>query len=277
MADVLIVGCGYLGSRVAARFQQQGHRVFATTRSPPRAAEFEAAGITPVVCDVTEPDTLRELPRVDAVVYCVGLDRGAGKSMREVYVDGLTNFFQRLPSPGKFVFVSSTSVYGQHKGEEIDEASLTEPVEESGRIVLAAEQVLRQLFPPAIVLRFAGIYGPGRLLREKAIRAGEPLAIDPDKWLNLIHVDDGTSAVMAALERGQEGETCIVCDDCPVRRGAFYECLARELNAPVPRFVPAAVPETANRRLSNRRLRQKLAVDLLYPDYKHGLRAACHF
>ncbi len=277
MAGVLIVGCGYLGSRVAARCQRQGHRVFATTRSPARAAEFEAAGITPVVCDVTVPDTLRDLPRVDATVHCVGLDRAAGKTMNAVYVDGLMHLLALLTHPGKFVFISSSSVYGQQYGDLVDEDSPTEPSEESGQIVLRAEEYLFHTLPGATILRFAGIYGPGRLLREKAIRGGEPLAVDPDKWLNLIQVDDGATAVMAALERGQQGNAYIVCDDCPVRRRDFYEYLAHELDAPVPQFILPSVPEKTNRRLSNRRLRQELAVELEYPDYRHGLRAACRF
>jgi nucleoside-diphosphate-sugar epimerase len=267
--DLLIIGCGYLGRRLATRLLAERGRVLATTRSLARAAEFRAAGIEPIVCDVTDPATLRELPRVDTVVHSVGLDRSAGKSMREVYVDGLANVLDNLPSPRRFLHVSSTSVYGQQLGEEVDETSATEPAEESGRIVLAAEEILRQRLPSAIVLRFAGIYGPGRLLRAQAIQAGEPIAADPEKWLNLIHVDDGVSAILAAAERGQPGAVYLVCDDSPVRRRDFYGFLAEVLHAPPPTFV--ASHDQANRRLCNRRMRQELAVELRYPDYRAGV------
>ena len=129
-----------------------------------------------------------------------GLDRSSGQTMRAVYVEGLANVLAALPAPARFVHVSSTSVYGQTDGEEVDEQSATEPEEESGKIVLEAERVLRRAAPEAIILRFAGIYGPGRLLRRQAIEAGEPIVGNADKWLNLIQVEDGAEAVLAAVE-----------------------------------------------------------------------------
>jgi nucleoside-diphosphate-sugar epimerase len=276
----LVIGCGYLGQRVALRWLTAGHRVFATTRSDARAEQLARSGLQPIRCDVVDPSSLRGLPAVETVLCSVGFDRGAGRSLREVYVNGLDNVLAALPAPGRFLHVSSTGVYGQCLGEEVDEAAATEPQEESGRVVLEAEGVLRRRLPAAVVLRFAGIYGPGRLLRGQALRAGEPLVGDPEKWLNLIHVEDGASAVLAADERGRPGEVYNVADDRPVRRRDFYDFLARLLGAPEPRFVPPApdapLPghERANRRVSNRRLRQELGVALRYPTYREGLPAS---
>src|SRR5262249_30275123 len=142
MPDKLVLGCGYLGSRVARLWSEQGHRVFASTRRPESAAELAQDGLEPVVCDVTDPASLRDLPPADTVVHCVGLDRSAGHSMRAVYVDGLAHVvatvraWQHLSPTFRFLHVSSTSVYGQTLGEEVDESSPTEPLDESGRIVL---------------------------------------------------------------------------------------------------------------------------------------------
>jgi nucleoside-diphosphate-sugar epimerase len=184
-----------------------------------------------------------------------------------------------LPRPGKFIYISSSSVYGQSGGEWVDEDAATEPEEESGRIVLAAEQTLRAKLPEAVILRFAGIYGPGRLLRQKAVQAGEPIAADGNRWLNLIHVEDGARAVLAAEERAVPGRTYNICDDQPVPRHAFYAALAKKLGAPEPRFVSpppgVATPhEKGNRRLRNQRMRQELRVVLRYPDYQAGLDAS---
>ena len=247
--DRLIIGAGYLGRRVLARWRAQGDRVLATTRSPKRAAELRSLGAEPVLCDVLDPGSLTSLPAATTVLYCVGFDRGAGRSMRDVYVGGLGNVLERLPRPERFLYVSSTGVYGQSGGEEVDEEAATEPEEESGRVVLEAERLLRSRLPGAVVLRFAGIYGPGRLLRRQAIEAGEPLVGDPDKWLNLIHVEDGAAAVLAADTHGRAGSVYNVCDDLPVRRGEFYRELAQLLGVPGPRFVPPAAgdPTTATR------------------------------
>ena len=268
MPSHLIIGCGYLGRVAARRRLAAGHRVAALTRS--RADELRALGIEPVVGDVTDP--VLRLPAADTVLYAVGLDRSAGKSMREVYVGGLANVLKALPPVRRFVYVNSTSVYGQTDGGWVDESSPTEPAEENGRIVLDAERVLHERRPEAIILRFAGIYGPGRGVRKAAVERGEPIAADPDGWLNLIHVEDGAAAVLAAAERGELGSTYNVADDRPVARREFYAEMAALLGAPAPRF--AAATERNNRRISNRRMRVELGVGLRFPDFRAGLRDA---
>jgi nucleoside-diphosphate-sugar epimerase len=275
----LIIGCGYLGQRVAALWRQRGEHVYATTRRIEAADSLRQRGLEPVVCDVTDPRSLHVLPAADTVVHAVALDRSSGATMRTIYVDGLAHVLDHLPPPRRFVYVSSSSVYGQTDGGWVDETSSTEPQEESGRIVLDAENLLRARLPAAVILRFSGIYGPGRLLRRKTIEVGDPIAADPDKWLNLIHVDDGARVVLAAAERGQPGRTYNVCDDHPVRRREFYGEMARLLNAAAPRFelpAPDRIPphERANRRIVNRRMKEELQITLEYSDYGSGLRDA---
>jgi nucleoside-diphosphate-sugar epimerase len=267
MTPHLIFGCGYLGRVVARRWLDQGHRVIALTRS--RADELRSLGVEPLIGDVT--DSALRLPAADTVVYAVGLDRSSGKSMREVYVGGLANALKSLEAR-RLIYVSSTSVYGQTDGGWVGESSPTEPVDESGRVVLECEQLLRERRPDAIVLRFAGIYGPGRVIRRAAVERGEPIPADPDGWLNLIHVEDGAAAVVSAAERGQSGQTYNVADDRPSARGEFYTELACLLGAPAPRFAPAT--ERSNRRIRNCRLRTELRVELQFPDFRAGLRDA---
>lgn len=275
----LIVGCGYLGRRVARLWRERGAVVFATTRTSAHAAELREQGIEPVVCDVLRPQELGDLAAFDTVVYAVGWDRSSGAAMRQVYVDGLRAVLENLQAPKKFIYISSTSVYGQTDGGWVDEASPTDPEEESGKIVLAAEGVLRELLPAAVILRFAGIYGPGRLLRQKAIEAGEEIVGDAEKWLNLIHVEDGARAVLAAAEYASPGLVCNVCDGQPVTRREFFGEMARLLKAPPPRFAapgPGAAPphERGQRRIGNQRLRELLRFRPLYADYREGLHAS---
>jgi nucleoside-diphosphate-sugar epimerase len=267
---VLVIGCGYLGRRVAAAWRERGRTVYALTRG--RVAELAAAGCVPVIGDVTNPSGLKHLPHVETVLYAVGRDRAAGASMRDVYVTGLSNVLAALPPPAKFLYVSSSSVYGQTGGEWVTEESPTEPAEESGRVVLEAERTLRTHFPSAVILRFAGIYGRGRLLREREIRTGTPLVGDADKWLNLIHVDDGVRAVLAAEARAAPGETYNVSDGEPVTRRDFYTELARILGVPPARFIPGpnARGET-HRRVSNAKAREQLGFVPQFPNYRFGL------
>src|SRR3954469_8573501 len=113
--DLLIMGCGYLGRRIAARACAAGRRVYAATRSPHRADEFHRFGLEPVLCDVLDTDSLQALPAGPDEVYAVGFDRTAGKTMRNVYVDGLENVLNMLDVDDyrRFVYISSTGVYGQ--------------------------------------------------------------------------------------------------------------------------------------------------------------------
>lgn len=272
----LIIGCGYLGRRVAKRWLDGGKSVQALTRG--NEAALRALGIEPINGDILDPESLVALPAAKTVLYAVGMDRSSGRTFRDVYVAGLRNVLDALPKPERFIYVSSTSVYGQSNGEDVDETSATEPREENGKIVLEAEQLLRTRIPNAIILRFAGIYGPGRILRRAAIEKGEPLVGDAEKWLNLIHVDDGAVAVIAAGERGQAGATYLISDGRPVRRREFYTLLAERLHAPPARFepLPAGSPlpphEAGNRRILNRKMMDELQVVLAYPDYSAGLR-----
>jgi nucleoside-diphosphate-sugar epimerase len=272
MSHVLIVGCGYLGRRLASRLLARGHRVTGTTRSASGAAELAALGVEPALCDVTAPGVT--LPQADALVHCVGYDRTAGKPMREVYVEGLRRVAGASGAIPRVVLVSSTSVYGQTEGEEVDEGSETSPIEENGRVVLDAELALRELRPDATILRFAGIYGPGRVLRESALRKGEPLGPHPQAWVNLIHVDDGAAAVEAALDHPSAGLLVNVADGHPVRRLDLYLYLARLLGTGPPVFSASAPGKQSNRRVAARRLREELGVTPAYPSYISGLRAS---
>jgi nucleoside-diphosphate-sugar epimerase len=275
-ASRLILGCGYLGRRVAALWRQQGCRVHAATRN---VAQLPP-DVEPIFCDILNPASLRALPAVDTVLYAVGFDRASGASMRSVYVDGLANVLTHLPAPKRFIYISSSSVYGQSDGGWVDEAAPTEPNEDSGRIVLDAEAVLRTKLPGAMILRFSGIYGSGRLLRRQTIERGEPILGDADKWLNLIHVEDGARVILAAEQHGQPGRVYNVCDDHPVRRRYLYTTMAHLLHAPEATFLapPADQPtpphEKGNRRINNRRMKEELHAELRYPGYEQGLRAS---
>lgn len=265
----LIIGCGYLGARVGRAWLDSGRAVRALTRS--RAEALASLGFEPIVGDVLEPGSLRSLPAASTILYSVGLDRAAGRSMRDVYVGGLRNALTALPAGGRFVYVSSTSVYGQTDGSTVDEDSPTEPLEENGRIVLEAERTLREFRPDATILRFAGIYGPDRWLRKQPLLRGEAYLGDAGKWLNLIRVEDGVRAVLAA-ETAAPGGTFNIADDHPATRREFYTELARLLGAPEAKFEPAPQPvREANRRISNARARLRLGFVPEFPSYREGL------
>ena len=231
----LVFGCGYLGRRVAAIWRSEGMQVSALTRSRQNAAVLAEQGIEPIIGDVLLPETLRSLPEIEIALYAVGYDRHSAASKREVYVRGLANVLEaRSPRVRRFLYISSTSVYGQDAGEWVDETSETLPSTEDGQIVLAAEETVRTACPKGVatVLRFSGIYGPGRLLRRiESVRRGEPIAANPDGLLNLIHVDDGAIVVSRLANRDVLQTTYLITDDRPVP-GASITVGSRSSSAP---------------------------------------------
>lgn len=278
----LIVGCGYLGQRVADLWRAQGDVVFATTRKESRFEELTSAGLRPVLADIAGETPLPTFPAVHTVLFAVGFDRQAGADIRTVYVDGLRRTLEALPeSVERFIYISSTGVYAQNDGAVVDEDSPTEPTRPGGRACLEAETLLRAnpLGAKAIILRLAGIYGPGRVPRLDAIRSGEPLAIPTEGFLNLIHVEDAARIVLLAEEHAPPPRTYLVSDGHPVKRRTYYEEIARRLGAPRLTFVepsadaPATARADSSKRLDLRRLLTELPVALKYPNYRHGLQA----
>lgn len=283
---VLVVGCGYLGLPLGAALVREGHQVWGLRRSAGAAPALREAGLEPVPADVTDPASLASLaPRFDWVVNCVASGGGTAEDYRRIYYDGTRNLLAWLAAapPRRFVYTSSTGVYGQTAGEVVDETSLAEPDAPTARILRDTEELLleaaRTTGFPAIILRLAGIYGPGRGYWLRQFLAGEArIEGDGSRVLNLVHRDDAAGAIRAALERGEPGRIYNVVDDAPATQRELLTWLAETLERPLPPSVSA--DGVANRkrgltskRVSNRRLREELAFRPACPSFREGFAA----
>jgi len=284
----LVFGCGYLGQRIAKRWRDAGAEVHVVTRSHQRAAHFRRDGYRAIVADVTRPETLRELPQVETVLFSVGFDHGTSSSIEEVYVGGIKNVLAELSTETQhFLYLSTTGVYGSAHGDWVDEQTPPNPQRDGARASLAAEQQLASnpLGSRSILLRMAGIYGPRRIPYINKLRAGQPIAAPSEGWLNLIHVDDAASIALAAETWAKSGNldpgphVFCVSDGQPVVRGDYYQEVARRIGASPPKFVspdphsPAAQRAMANKRIRTEKMRQMLGAKLAYPSYREGLAA----
>ncbi len=278
--DLLVIGCGYLGMRIARRARALGWTVRMLTRDAERARSWAAEGYEPITGDVMLPESLASLPKTGTVVYAVGYDRTSGHSLNDVYVRGLANVVDRVAATAsKFVYVSSTGVYGQNDGQWVDEDAVCEPTREGGQACLAAEKMLAcsAVAKRLACLRLAGLYGPGRLPMRAILDSDQPIALPVNGYLNLIHVEDAADVVWAALDFQELPRTWNVSDGVPVIRREYYAEMARQLGVPVPQFVaPAAAVSAAERaqadkRVSNRRMLRDLSVELRFPSYREGL------
>jgi nucleoside-diphosphate-sugar epimerase len=283
---VLIAGCGYVGLPLGAELVRRGHEVFGLRRSALAGSELTAAGIHPLVGDLTSPADLSRLPApFEWVVNCVASSGGSAEDYRRVYLQGTRRLIEWLAPapPEKFVYTSSTSVYGQNDGSLVTESSPAEPATEAAQVLVETENVLlsaaRQTGFPAVILRVAGIYGPGRghwfrqYLSEEARIEGRGKRI-----LNMIHRDDVAGCVIAALGKGRAGEIYNAVDDEPVSQLNFFQWLADTLGRGLPPFGPADAETerkrgVTNKRVCNRKLKTELGYPFKYPDFRKGYAA----
>ena len=283
---VLIVGCGYVGLPLGAELVRLGHEVSGLRRSPDAAAELQAAGLTPLVGDITKPESLAALPaNFDWVVNCAASGGGGAEDYRQLYLEGTRHLIEWLAAapPKKYVYTSSTSVYGQNDGSLVKECSPAEPPTDTGKVLLDAENLLRAAVAerqfPAAILRVAGIYGPDRghwfkqFLRDEAKMEG-----DGARLLNMIHRDDVIGGIIAALKSGRAGETYNAVDDEPVAQVNFFRWLAESLDKPMPPSVPADEATArkrggTNKKISNRKIKMELGYAFKYPNFRAGYSA----
>ena len=276
----LIFGCGFLGLPVAKRWVESGHRVHAVTRKVDRQEEFNQFGLHPVVADVTKIESLDSLPSADVVLVAVGMDRSVYSDVNEVYVNGLKNVLASLGDGVKhLIYVSSTGVYGNFDGEWVDEESPTDPQRPGGKACLVAEQLIREskFGSRSTILRFAGIYGPGRVPTKATVQSRDWKKLTSAGYLNLIHVDDGAAIIDLVANSEPGGETFLVCDGNPVLRRDYYsfmaQCFGMEaIPWEATEVDPSKARSGSNKRISNRKLVDRFDVAFEYQDYRAGLK-----
>ncbi|TAN65860.1 MAG: SDR family oxidoreductase [Methylobacter sp.] len=270
MAKILIVGCGAIGSELAALLAAQGHDVTGLKRKPPLSTP---ASIHYVAADISSPADLADLATdFTHAFFIVSPDRRTEQSYRAVYETGLDNLLARLPDT-RWIMVSSTSVYGQTQGEWMDEDSVADPENVNSRLIRQAEQRLTALNPANIVVRFSGIYGPGRehLLRQ-AMQTPD-IQQTPPYFTNRIHQRDCVGVLAFLLEQYFACKALAQCylasDDDPAPMWDVMSWLAEQLHCPPPTAKPINADAGMNKRCNNTRLKA-LGYQFQYPSYKDG-------
>lgn len=283
---VLIVGCGYVGLPLGIELVKQGHEVFGLRRSIAGEAELIAAGLKPLAADITRPEDLARLPGpFDWVINAVSSTKGGADEYRQVYLEGTRNLIEWLTPMAlkKFVYTSSTSVYGQTDSSVVKESSSAEPSSPTSQLLVETEKLLLEAAQarkfPAIILRVAGIYGPERgHLFLQYLRGEARIAGKGDRIINMIHRDDLVTAIIAGLKSGRAGEIYNAVDDEPVAQIHFFRWLSESLGKWMPPFATEEENVqrkrgVTNKKVSNRKLKMELGVQLNYPTFRQGYTA----
>ncbi|MFW6382503.1 MAG: SDR family oxidoreductase [Haloferacaceae archaeon] len=284
----VVLGCGYVGLELGRRLTAAGERVVGVRRSEAGVEAIEAAGFEAVRADLTEPADLAPVPDAETVVFAASSGGRGADAAREVYVEGqrtaLDQFAARDDPPERYLYTSSTGVYGDHGGDWVDEETALEPTTEKTAVLAEAERVAidgaAERGIDGTVARLAGIYGPERYRLSRYIEG--PVS---EGYLNMIHRDDIAGAIAYLLaEDLARGEVVLVVDDEPVSKWVFADWLAAECGVEEPpkrtkeeRLEAGELSEAARRRiLTSKRCRNDklrgLGYEFEYPTFREGYR-----
>lgn len=274
-------GFGFSARALARRLAAAGWAVAGTTRQAAKAAELRAEGIAAFVFDRDHPLEAAALAGTTHLLVSIAPD-AQGDPVLDCHAADIA----ALPELDWVGYLSTTGVYGDWQGAEVDETSELRGVKgrnrrrieaEAGWLALQAERGL-----PVQVFRLAGIYGPGRSALD-SVRSGRARRIDkPGHLFSRIHVEDIASVLEASIARPNPGRIYNVCDDEPAAAAEVTAFACELLGVAPPPLVALAETDMSamarsfwedNRLVSNRRLHEELGVTLAYPDYRAGLAA----
>ncbi len=266
----LVAGAGYVGSVLARLLADRGEPVVTLRRS----VVTPTPGVVAIAADLHAPDLV--LPSaVDRLVYAVGAGGSTEEAYRRAYFEGLSAVLDALDRAGarltRAVFTSSTAVYAQDEGETVDERSVVTP-KGNARFLIEAEEVLAsRLGDRGVVLRLAGIYGPGRERLVRMVREGSARCSHPPPIGNRIHREDCAGAIAHLLSLAAPAPLYVGVDEAPVELCEVYRWMAKELGLPPP-------PESDSPDERGRGARKRIDGGLLrragyrfrYPTFREG-------
>jgi nucleoside-diphosphate-sugar epimerase len=275
---LLCFGFGFSARALAARLDRREWKVSATSRDAEGIAVIEAQGFHGLLFD----STLQIGPDVTHLLISAPPGEHGDPVLRLFQAQ-----LQQLSKSLKWVgYLSTTGVYGDRGGDWVDEDSPLEPTTSRGQRRLEAERswlrLHREFGLPVHLFRLAGIYGPGRnqllTVRDGSARR----IIKPGQIFSRIHVEDIAGVIAASIAKPHPGRAYNVCDDepCPPQEVVAYA--ADLLGLPVPPEIPFEEAELSpmaksfyaeSKRVSNGRMKTELRYNLLFPNYREGLRA----
>lgn len=272
MPMLLSLGHGYSAAALARLLLAEGWAVAGTTRSAAKAEALRAGGIVPILW----PGDLSEaLERATHILASAAPDAGGDPFLRAAP--------QIAAAKAEWVgYLSTTAVYGDHKGGWVDEDTPPNPASERGRWRVGAEQQWRATGLPLHIFRLAGIYGPGRGPFEKVRNGTARRIVKPGQVFGRIHVDDIAATLRASIARPDPGAIYNLTDDDPAPPEDVIAEAARLLGLPIPPAIPFDQADLTpmarsfygeSKRVRNDRIKRDLGVTLRYPDYRSGLAA----
>ncbi|MCF2871390.1 SDR family oxidoreductase [Octadecabacter sp. G9-8] len=272
---LLSFGHGY-SARALTRLLSDDWRVIGTTRSEEKAAALMAEGTELRIWPGADL-----IPALNAATHVL-ISAGPSEAGDPVLNDLRAEIETRRDQFEWVGYLSTTGVYGDHQGNWVDETTPLTPSTKRGQMRVEAEAAWQSLNLPLHIFRLAGIYGPGRGPFAKVRNGTARRIIKKGQVFSRIHVADIAQILAASIARPNPGAIYNLCDNDPAPPEDVIAHAAELLNLPIP---PAQDFETADmtpmarsfyaesKKVRNDRIKDELSVELIYPDYRAGLRA----
>lgn len=274
---LLSFGHGYSARALTSLLQPQGWRIIATTRSAEKAQALAATGVEALIWPGT--DMTEAIQSADHILISAGPD-GDGDPVLTQWRDVIAKHAAQLRWVG---YLSTTGVYGDHRGDWVDENTPLQPSTRRGQYRKDAEEgwgAIPDL--PLHIFRLAGIYGPGRGPFAKVRNGTARRIIKKDQVFSRTHVEDIAQILAASIAQPNPGAAYNVCDNDPAPPQDVIGHAAELLGLPIPEAVPFETAEMSpmarsfyaeNKKVRNDRIKDELGVVLKYPTYREGLAA----
>lgn len=273
---LLLVGCGDIAQRLAAKLDSDHYHCVGLRRN----TSGLASNIEALACDLNDSEAVQKAisPGFDYIVITLTPNQRDEAGYRQTFVSNLSavlNAVKEADIPTKhIVFVSSTSVYAQDDGEWVDEQSVTEPTHYRGKIILEAEKLCLNSSIPTTIIRFSGIYGPGRGRLIKQVRDGN-WSTEDKQWTNRIHSDDAARVLAWCLDRARTNKSLekiyLASDSEPTPKKQVCEWMANKINMDGSSDENEADKNKMNKRCSNKKLLMA-GFSFRYPNFRDGYR-----
>lgn len=268
MARILIAGCGDLGCELGTQLSKTGHKVFGIRRDISQVPEC----IQPIETDLFSQTP--ELPDdLDYIFYIVSANGYKDGAYYQAYVLGIKHLLKGLEGKQvkRIFFISSSSVFGQSDGEWVTEDSPTEGKNFASKRLLEGEELLNESSQPATVIRFGGIYGPGRTHLIDLVLDGKAHCME-GVYSNRIHSADCVGVMIHLMALDTPEALYIGVDNEPTPTCDVYEWLAEQLSvSDIEHLEPTenSRMQRSNKRLSNEKIRAT-GYEFKYPSFKEG-------
>ena len=271
----LSFGHGYTAQALTPYLNEKGWTVFGTSRSKDNFSDIEKSGATPILWG---SDQLRSVIKEVALVLSSVAPKDGNDPVIQMYGEDLKENSSQIKWAG---YLSTIGVYGDTKGEWVNENSPLKPSTNRGIARVSAEKKwLKNNFLPSHIFRLGGIYGPNRGPFQKVLHGKAVKIIKPGQVFSRMHILDIVQTLLASISQPKPHSIYNLCDDNPAPPQDVLAYAAKLLSVdqpPTVRFEDADLSEMArsfyaeNKRVSNQLIKSELGVDLIYPDYKVGL------